>query len=819
MKFKFKTLKLAVFSIFILVIYFFTVSFNSAAEGDFSSEYTPQGETKPVKWTAKVEDKGCEAVLVISGAVDKGWKLYTQFPSDPLGALPTEFIYENSKDFKLGGKTTEPLIKSVFDEILGATVESFKTYPAVFKQKIIKTGKNDFTVKVRVMYMTCNDEKCIVEQDLLEIKVKGANCETNSATSENNSSVEDNFSTTEESVKQQSASTNNLAPVSIQVVTYRVSSDEYEIQFLAEIEEGWKLYTNDAAQNNFKVKEQSRIAELTGDIAVDGSAGTFAESRVVLKQKITRKDGIDSLFKATFSFTAEQNGNKYQSLPTVFTVNLNQARPIGDAAGSDKSYLFIFFIAFFSGFAALLTPCVFPMIPMTVSFFIKQSKSKAQGVKNALIYGVSIIVIYVSLGLLVSGVFGSDALNALATDIYFNLFFFFLLIIFGISFLGAFEITLPASWINKADKQADRGGLIGIFFMAFTLALVSFSCTGPIIGTLLVQAADQGGMAPFFGMLGFSAALALPFTLFAAFPGWLNSMPQSGGWLNSVKVTLGLLEIAFAFKFLSNADLVVQAHLLERETFIAIWIAVFSVLGLYLIGKIKFPHDSELKYVSVPRGLLAIFVFAFVIYMIPGMFGAPVKWIAGFPPPIHYSESPYGIGNLPPDAEGMPGGAEFGPHRLVTFHDYYDALAYSKKINKPLMLDFTGYACVNCRKMEENVWSDERVLEILKNEVVIASLHVDDKKKLPKEEQMEIDGFLIRTVGNKWSHFQKKNYQSNSQPQYILLDENEQMVTIDASYEKNGTISSFLSWLNTGLESYKERKNAPIFKPQLSLLD
>ena len=362
-----------------------------------------------------------------------------------------------------------------------------------------------------------------------------------------------------------------------------------------------------------------------------------------------------------------------------------------------KSFWLIFIISFLSGFAALLTPCVFPMIPMTVSFFTKQSKSKAAGIRNAIIYGAFIILIYVLLGTLVTSIFGYDALNALSTDVTFNIIFFLLLVVFAFSFMGAFEIRLPSSWLNKADQASDKGGIIGIFFMALALALVSFSCTGPIVGTLLVESATIGGMAPLIGMFGFSLALALPFGLFAAFPGWMNSLPKSGGWLNTVKVVLGFLEFAFAFKFLSNADLVVDAHLLERELFIAIWIGVFLALSLYLFGFIKMPHDSPLEYLSVGRMMLGLSSLIFVIYLLPGMWGAPLNLISGFPPPTTYSESPQGVGGGSASAPAHIEGEDThpGPHNLPLFHDYDKALAYAKKVNKPLFIDFTGKACVN----------------------------------------------------------------------------------------------------------------------------
>lgn len=473
-----------------------------------------------------------------------------------------------------------------------------------------------------------------------------------------------------------------------------------------------------------------------------------------------------------------------------------------------RSLWSIFFIAFLSGFAALLTPCVFPMIPMTVSFFTKQSKSRAKGIRNAIFYGFSIIAIYVILGLIVTKIFGADALNALSTDVWFNLIFFVILIIFATSFLGAFEIMLPNSWGNKVDQQADRGGIIGILFMALALAIVSFSCTGPIVGTLLVEAASNGGIAPVIGMLGFSLALALPFMLFAMFPGWLNSLPKSGGWLNTVKVVLGFLELALAFKFLSNADLVLQLHFLEREVFIAIWIAIFAALTLYLFGKITLPHDSPLQHISVGRLYLGLLTLIFTVYLIPGLWGAPLKLISAFPPPPQYSESPLGVGGSgvsnAGSEKGLPEGAELGPHGIMVFHDYEDGLAFAKSVNKPIMLDFTGYACVNCRKMENNVWSDESILPVLKNDVVLISLYVDDKRELPKDEQFKTaSGDEIITVGDKWTDFMISKYKTNTQPLYVITDlEGENLNTSKPTISYVG-VDEYLQWLKVGIGNFK----------------
>lgn len=492
-----------------------------------------------------------------------------------------------------------------------------------------------------------------------------------------------------------------------------------------------------------------------------------------------------------------------KNVPAVKTKTVEQPK---SEPASQRGLWSIFFIAFFSGFAALLTPCVFPMIPMTVSFFTKQSKTKAAGIKNAIIYGVSIILIYVLLGFVVTWIFGADALNALSTNVYFNIIFFILLVVFATSFLGAFEIMLPNSWANKVDSQADRGGIIGILFMALALAIVSFSCTGPIVGTLLVDAASKGGIAPIIGMFGFSLALALPFMLFAMFPGWLNSLPKSGGWLNTVKVVLGFLELALAFKFLSNADLVLQLHLLEREVFLVIWIAIFGTLAFYLFGKITMPHDSPLSHISVGRLCLGLLVLSFTIYLIPGLWGAPLKLISAFPPPMEYSESPFGVGGSNAGNTTLPDGAKLGPNQIAVFDDYDKGLAYAKTVNKPIMLDFTGHACVNCRKMENNVWSDNSVLPILKNEVVLISLYVDDKRQLPKSEQFtsKTTGAEIETIGDKWTDFMISKYNTNTQPLYVLTDLqgnnlNEKQPTI--SYV---SVAEYESWLKVGISKFKK---------------
>ncbi|MCC7302329.1 MAG: thioredoxin family protein [Bacteroidia bacterium] len=673
--------------------------------------------------------------------------------------------------------------------------------------------------------MVCDDGRCLPPETIeFEFKVKGsASCVAGKTVPEDpNKTIPGDDPKNEDTnpAPDTSSTVEGFKPVAVSFFPKKNGAKEYELVVRLEPDSLWSVQPEEVHLE----LENAGAFTLNGGLTLLPSKDN-ATGKLTFTQKLTwtgsdtvtpGKLSVSLNFKATGTDPA--NGKPVtlvlkEKLSTK--ADMSKATKDGRAA-EEASYWVIFFTAFFSGFLALLTPCVFPMIPMTVSFFLKTSKSKAKGIKNAILYGIFIIVIYVTLGLSISAIFGSDALNALSTNVYFNIFFFLLLVVFAASFLGAFEIVLPSKWVNAADKGSERGGIIGIFFMAATLGLVSFSCTGPIIGTLLVQASQQGGLGPFFGMFGFSLAIALPFSLFAIFPGWLNSMPKSGGWLNSVKVSLGFLELALAFKFLSNADLVVQAHLLEREIFLSLWIVIFFLWGMYLLGKLKLSHDSDMPYLSVGRLSLAIGVFSFVAYMVPGLWGAPLKIIAAFPPPQYYSESPYGVGGeAPADTIKLPEHAVFGPHKLITFHDYHQALEYARSAGKPVMIDFTGYACVNCRLMEENVWSSPNVLNLLRKEVVIASLHVDDKTLLPESERYlsAFDGKKIRTVGNKWSDLQKSNYGSNSQPQYMILDHQENTMNGVASYESHGQTEKFLPWLEEGLKLFAERKESPVYRP------
>jgi thiol:disulfide interchange protein DsbD len=514
------------------------------------------------------------------------------------------------------------------------------------------------------------------------------------------------------------------------------------------------------------------------------------------------------------SLTSLDSSKQATSTNTLVETNLQSDIVDVEKETNNKAWWAIFLAGFLGGLTALLTPCVFPMIPMNVSFFTKQSKTKAQGIKNAFLFSISIIVLYVALGLGVTLVFGAGALHSLSTNVWFNLAFFLLLLIFAMSFLGAFEITLPSSFVNKIDSKSDKGGYVGIFFMAFTLVLVSFSCTGPIIGTLLVEAATSIS-GPFWGMFGFSLALALPFGLFAAFPGWLNSLPQSGGWLNTVKVTLGFLELALALKFASNADLVIQAGILTREVFVGIWIAIFALLSFYLLGVFKTSHDSDLKYVSVGRLFVALTSFFVCMYLIPGLWGAPLKLFSGILPPLEYSESPHGFGGsagntntpaVPKDAE-FEKYMEVNKNGIIHFkNDYEHALAYAKKVGKPLLIDFTGHACANCRKTEDYVWPAHEVTKRLNNDVVLVSLYVDDKRALDPKDYMKVQWYgkerEITDIGDKYKYLEETIYGSSTQPLYVLVDNNEKLLTPVRGYDPS--ITEYIKWLDTGISKYKK---------------
>lgn len=480
------------------------------------------------------------------------------------------------------------------------------------------------------------------------------------------------------------------------------------------------------------------------------------------------------------------------SVQDYWTPVIKELNSYGETTSQqDRSWIYIFFAGFIGGLLALFTPCVWPIIPMTVSFFLKRSKDKKKGIRDAWTYGASIVVIYVALGLAITLIFGASALNALSTNAVFNILFCLMLIIFAASFFGAFELTLPSKWSNAVDSKAEQtSGLLSIFLMAFTLSLVSFSCTGPIIGFLLVEVSTTGSViAPAIGMLGFTIALALPFTLFAMFPSWLKSMPKSGGWMNVIKVTLGFLELAFALKFLSVADLAYGWRILDRETFLALWIVIFGLLGFYLLGKIKFPHDDDDNTTSVPRFFMALISLAFAVYMVPGLWGAPLKAVSAFAPPMTTQDF-----NL------------YNNEVHAKFDDYDAGMEYAKRNGKPVMLDFTGYGCVNCRKMEAAVWTDPKVSKLMTDDYVLITLYVDNKEPLPEHIKVMENGKerTLRTVGDKWSYLQRSKFGANAQPFYVLIDNEGKPLNKSYSYDED--IDKYVDFLQTGLDNYKKEK-------------
>ncbi len=799
-----------------LFIALFITSITTFSQNDFK---------EPITWKTHAEKiNDTEYYLIFEAEIEDKWHLYSQY--NPEGAsLPVEFDSDQKgKLFEFVGKALESETHKEYSEVWKKE-EIFFSNKATLKQRIKLLKPNVLKVQLTLYGQVCKVSCIQVEENASFDLTTAIPVKKQDAKTENTEA----FST----LSNKTAKLNDANPITFTTSVEKINDKEYYLIYKAKIADKWHLYSQhnpkDASEPIAIDSEQKgKLFNFVGKALESETHKEYSEvwkkeeiffsNEAVLKQKIKLlKDNIKEVEVSLYGQVCK--GSCIQIEETV-KFDLTKATAVTEIKSSSnnsepkeekKGMLMLFLGSFIAGLAALLTPCVFPMIPMTVSFFTKQSKSKAQGIKNAVIYGLAIIFIYVVIGLLVSVIFGADALNELSTNPWFNIIFFVLLVVFAVSFLGAFEIMLPNSWANKVDNQADRGGIIGILFMALALAIVSFSCTGPLVGSALVAAASTGEyLAPIISMLGFSIAIALPFALFAAFPGWLNSLPKSGGWLNTVKVVLGFLELALAFKFLSNADLVLDLHLLDRETFLAIWIAIFGTLALYLFGKIKLPHDSPLNHISVGRLLLGIFTLSFVIYLLPGLWGAPLKIISGFPPPMNYSESPYGVGN----SKGgnaiqtiLPHGAVYGPHDIPSFEDFDEGAAYAKKIGKPILLDFTGKACVNCRKMEEQVWSDPKVLQLLKNDFVLISLYVDYKKKLPKDKQYvsKETGKKIRTVGNKWSDFQMKHYKANAQPYYVILN-HDSMSALNGYTSYDPDVELYVNWLEEGLKKFKNTK-------------
>ena len=634
-----------------------------------------------------------------------------------------------------------------------------------------------------------------------------------------------------------------LEPVTFKTELKKVSDEKVEIVFTGTIDPGWHVYSTDLGDGGpisatfnvdkiqgaepvgklkpvgkevsgfdqmfeMQVRYFEKTAQFVQELKLTG--GTYAVEGY-LEYGACNDENCLPPTQVSFSFQGEGAGAPAQSLaeadtklggeaanvpasavsgqPDYWKPVINELNAFGESvAQRDLSWLYVFGMGFLGGLLALFTPCVWPIIPMTVSFFLKRTKDKKKGIRDACTYGAAIIVIYVALGLIITALFGASALNALSTNAVFNIFFCLLLVVFAASFFGAFEITLPSKWSNAVDSKAEQTtGLISIFLMAFTLSLVSFSCTGPIIGFLLVEVSTTGSIVgPAIGMFGFALALALPFTLFALFPSWLKSMPKSGGWMNVIKVVLGFIELAFALKFLSVADLAYGWHILDRETFLALWIVIFGLLGFYLLGKIKFPHDDEETKVGVPRFFLALFSLAFAVYMVPGLWGAPLKAVSAFAPPLQTQDF-----NL------------YADEVHAKYMDYDAGMAYARQQGKPVMLDFTGYGCVNCRKMELAVWTDPKVSSLINDDFVLITLYVDDKTPLQTPIKVMENGKerTLRTVGDKWSYLQRVKFGANAQPFYVLIDNEGNPLNKSYSYDED--IAKYVDFLETGLYNYK----------------
>ena len=642
-----------------------------------------------------------------------------------------------------------------------------------------------------------------------------------------------------------------ISPVKWSLEQKPAGNNEIELTFKATIEPGWHLYSTNLPEGGPIKTTFTFTADSLNYVVVDGITPKtasikehdkifnmdleFFSNEALFVQKIKVLSNQSFSLKGTIEYqscnnetcTLDDHDFSFDitgSKPAAVTV-VNKSFTAGDEPVHHNLWWFLMF-SFVAGLAAILTPCVFPMIPMTVSFFMNSSKSRLQAKIQAFVYGGSIILIYTLIGTVVALTLGADFANWISTHWIPNVLFFIIFVVFAFSFFGAFEIILPSSWVNRSDRQVDRGGIGGAFFMALTLVLVSFSCTGPIVGAILVESAGGMVIKPIVGMLGFSLAFALPFTLFAIFPQWLSNLPKSGGWLNSVKVVLGFIELALGLKFLSIADQTYHWRILDREVYLAFWIVIFTLMGFYLLGKMKFAHDSDPKFITVPRLVLALITFTFVVYLIPGMFGAPLKAISGYLPPM--TSHDFDLHKIIRDevklVDRAPAGGGFSalgavpcekpkygeifelPHGLEGFFDFEQGLACAKAQNKPVFIDFTGHGCVNCREMEANVWSDPRVLERLKNEFVIIALYVDDKTELPQSEWITstYDQKVKRTIGKKFADFQISRFGVNAQPYYVLLDHNQELLAKPTARDLNP--DHFIEFLDKGLAEFKARQ-------------
>lgn len=788
---------------------------------------------KPIEWRHEISSEspsiGDEVEVIFRAEIESNWYLYSSDFDPDLGPMVTTFEFESPEGYRLIGDILPINPQTKYDSIFEGDYTYFKK-KAEFRQKI-KLEEGPVTIKGTYSYQVCSDidGKCIPFDDDFEIPVQLAGLTASDESQETPFGLP--LGTPGQQILEPASWSFQLSNSDFKV------GDEVELVFLADIDENWYLYSSDfdpdlgPTVTTFSF-EENETYEIIGDIIPVGARqkydsifegdytyfkgkGEFRQKVKILDESFSIRGFIDYQvcsdidgkcipFEQDFAFgeaTSEVLADVADK-PEVSSLSLTERD-----SNSPYSLLAFLGFAFIAGLAALLTPCVFPMIPVTVTYFTKSAEN-GKGKNLAIIYGLAIVILYTVIGVGVSFLFGAEVANDLATSATANLIFFAVFVIFGLSFLGLFEINLPSSWLTKVDSQADRGGLIGVIFMALTLCLVSFSCTGPIVGSILVESAGGAFLKPIVGMFGFSMAFAIPFTLFAYFPGALSKIPKSGGWLNSVKVVLGFIELALSLKFLSIVDQVYHWGILDREVFLAIWIIILIMMGFYLLGKIQLKGDDEISSVSIPRLLFAIATFSFVAYLIPGMFGAPLKALAGYLPPMttHDFDVPSMIRSYQSDLAGGENRQlcdeplhadilEF-PHGIKGYFDYDQAIACARNQNKPLFIDFTGHGCVNCREMEARVWSDPEVLKRLMNNFVMVALYVDDKKELPETEwyTSSYDGKVKKTIGKQNADLQITRFQNNAQPFYVILDKDENLLASPKAYDLD--VQNFIKFLD-----------------------
>ncbi len=809
---------------------------------------------QPALWkveTSKSEVAiGDEVDIIFRATIDPRWYLYSSDFDPDLGPMVTTFTFTPNDTYELVGGVHAIHPKKKYDEIFKGDVTYFKG-TGEFRQTV-KILKTDPRISGSYSYQVCSDVdgKCIPFDESFTVPaIKVTEGSEKPVISPAQFDV--SFNIPGDSTSGSDTGTGILKPAkwTFTVEGKAGKGKEITLVFKADIDPGWVLYSSDSrlkpgpipASFHFDGNDTYELTGAVEPVGVHEKYDKIFKGKVRYFKKHAEFRQKIKLLKKEFSVRGKveyqvcsdvdgkcinleedfQFGESEKPAPAVASTGGEpHEKSILRSRDSHDPYSLLAFmiIAFLGGLAALFTPCVFPMIPMTVSFFTGRAKSRREGVKNAFFYGFFIILIYTLIGSFIAPFMGPEMANELATNWLPNILFSAIFLIFALSFLGLFEITLPSSWVNKVDSQADKkGGAIGIFFMAFALVLVSFSCTGPIVGSILVESAGGQFLKPILGMFAFSLAFAIPFTLFAIFPEWLNALPKSGGWLNSIKVVLGFIELAFALKFLSVADQAYHWRLLDREIYLALWIVIFSFLGLYFLGKIRLPHDSKMETVPVPRLILAIITFTFVVYLIPGMFGAPLKALAGYLPPMstHDFDLPDMISNNAQN-QGFPQNslcenpkyADFlhFPHGIEGYFDYDQAIACAKEKNKPVFVDFTGHGCVNCREMEARVWSDKEVLKRLKNDFIVLALYVDDKTELPESSwyTSEYDGKVKKSLGNQNADLQIRKFQNNAQPFYVLLDPHTQEpLVLPKAYDLN--VQNFVGFLDSGIDKYRSK--------------